>query len=86
MYQTLSGKPGFTQEAFDELLKNKCDPANNEKKDPCALNMDGVAIRKYVEWVGDESYGYVDFGTGDVADEESLVAREALAPMLVALN
>ena len=45
-YQTISGKPGFTQEAF-ELLKNKSDPGTNEKKIPCALFKDEIEIRKH---------------------------------------
>src|SRR5688572_11244909 len=51
----------------------------------CALVMDEMCIWKQVEWDGNRSYAFVNYGTG--FDDDSVgVAKEAFVLMLVAVN
>ncbi len=77
---SVKGEPGWTAEAF-EALKN--DP---EKTD-CVLIMDGIHLKKSVEWSPTlkRFVGYEDFGNGG-ACEEGEMANEALVLLAVGLG
>lgn len=78
--------PGFTSEAFDYLKEQR-----KEEKGwlyrHCAVMIDGVKIRKYVEY--DQSsksqLGYVDFG-GTVEKDDETLATEAIVLMAVGIH
>jgi hypothetical protein len=57
-YQTINGKPGFTQEAFDALSMKVKDATKRGDDVLCGLMIDEMAIRKHLEWDG---HKYVDF-------------------------
>lgn len=80
-YKVIDGTPGFTSESF-ETIKLK---TVSGKKIYCALIIDGMAIRKLIEWDGVRYFGYVDIGNGLEGDNIP-TAKEALVFMLTSLN
>lgn len=72
-YKVIDGTPDFTSESF-ETIKLK---TASGKKIYCALIIDGMAIRKLIEWDGVRYFGYVDIGNGLEGDNIP-TAKEAL--------
>jgi hypothetical protein len=84
-YQSVDGTPGFHQEALT-AIRMKVQEAK-EKDKPCVLSLtvDGMYIRKKVEWVGDRHIGYVN--CGENIDNDSLIeANQALVLMVNCVN
>ena len=79
-YSSVNGAPGFTSEAFD-VLKAKAE----ERKIVCSLVFDEVAIKRCIEYDGQQYYGYADMGS-IIEVNENEEAKEALVFMLVAIN
>lgn len=79
-YATVDASAGFSYEVL-QVLKEK----NKERPLLFALMLDGMAIRKRIDWDGSKFYGYVDFGY-QINDEEAPLAREAIVFNLVGIN
>ena len=87
-YQTINGKPGFTQEAFHALSMKVQDAAKGNDDVICGLVIDEMAIRKHVEWDGDKYIGFTDIGNGsnNNDDDSAPLASEAYVFVAVSLN
>ena len=86
-YQTINGKPGFTQEAFHVLSMKVKDATKRGDDVLCGLMIDEMAIRKHLEWDGHKYVGFTDIGNGiDDGDDSSPLASEAFVFMAVSLN
>ena len=83
-YQSIDGKPGFTQEAFAALSSRVKDSKTKGEDIICGIMVDEMAIRKHLQWDGHKFQGFVD--TGTVNNDASSVASEALTFMAVSLN
>lgn len=81
--QTSSCEPGFTSESFSALEKAVTEASSRGQKLICNLVFDEMAIRERIEWAGNKSYGYVDFGNGCESDVK---ATQVLVFMLVCIN
>ena len=84
-YGGVNGEPGFTQSAFSALQARVESNAASGRETVCALMLDETAVRRHVEHVNGNYYGYVDVGSGDV-DDSTPVARDALVLMVVSVN
>ena len=86
-YQTINGKPGFTQEAFHALSMKVKDATKRADDVLCGLMIDEMAIRKHLECDGHKYVGFTDIGNGiDDGDYSSPLASEAFVFMAVSLN
>ena len=86
-YQTINGKPGFTQEAFHALSMKVQDAAKGNDDVICGLVIDEMTIRKHLEWDGDRYIGFTDIGNGSNNNDDSApLASEAYVFMAVSLN
>ena len=86
-YQSINGKPGFTQEAFHALFLKVQDAAKGNDAVICGLVIDEMAIRKHQEWDGDKFIGFTDIGNGTSDNNDcSPLASEAYVFMAVSLN
>lgn len=81
-YAHVDAQPGISSEAL-YALKLKC--SNSSKPIYCALVMDEMAIRKHLEWDGQQYHGYIDIGTG-INNESVELASECLVFVVVAIN
>lgn len=81
--QTSSCEPGFTSESFRALEKAVNEANLKNQKLICNLVFDEMAIRERIEWAGNKSYGYVDFGNGC---ESNVKATQVIVFMLVCIN
>ena len=72
----INGDPGILKEAID-FLGEKC-KENEYLYKECVLMIDGIAIKKHLEWDSNKkcNYGFVDMGNGP--DESAGIAGEAL--------
>lgn len=82
-YGTIDAEPGFTNEAFNALKKNR---AASEKPLVCNLVFDEMAIRKQRLFRNQKKLGAVNFGAGPQGDVDDHVALQALVFMLVSLT
>ncbi|KAF4529837.1 hypothetical protein B566_EDAN017934 [Ephemera danica] len=85
-YQTVDGTPGFHEESLRAIKMKVADAqASGNKKVLLALSVDGVYIRKKIQWVGDKYIGYVN--CGENIDGDNLPqASQALVFLLTCLN
>lgn len=81
--QTTNCQPGFSAESLSALRKAVDEARLKGQKLICNLTFDEMAIRERVEWDGNVSYGYVDFGNGC---ESGVKATQVLVFMLVCIN
>ncbi|CAK1586692.1 unnamed protein product [Parnassius mnemosyne] len=81
-YQCVDGEPGFTKESLDAL---KLLVKNSSKQLYAALCFDEMAIRKHVEWDGENYIGFANTGN-NVENDELPIAKEALTFMLTCVN
>lgn len=84
-YKGLDCNPGFTTEALDAIrLRVKQNP---EKRLFCAVAIDEMAIRKFLEWDSHNMnyYGYVNLGQ-DLDSDSLAIATQALTFMVTCLN
>lgn len=82
-YQSVNAEPGFTQESLQAI---KLKVANTKYKLLCNLVIDEMAIKKRVEWDGQQMHGYVSIigsaQQGDCLPE----AKEVLVFLITAIN
>lgn len=76
---TVECEPGFSQICFD-LLKSIGD--NRESNLICSLLFDEMAIKKKIEFDGQKTWGYTNFGI-DMEDDDLEPASEVLVLMIV---
>ena len=80
----ISSKPGISDDVLN-MLKGK---ANNDpaKYSRCVIMLDGMSIRKHVDWdpVQQQMVGFVDVGTGSLENTDE--ATEVLVIMAVGLQ
>lgn len=83
-YKVVDGTPGFTNESFDALVEL-------QKRTPyqivVSLVMDGMAIRKHLQRIGNRTIGYTDCGgvLPEVDDKQQL-AKESLIYLVNGVN
>ena len=85
-YGKIPADPGFTQPAFN-VLREKVEEKKKDGKDlHCALMLDEMSLRKYVQWVSNQHRysGFVDLGNElDDDDDDSPQAKDVLVFMVV---
>lgn len=81
-YSMIKGEPGFSEEFLRALTEYS---AKSESPAICSLIVDGMAIRKHLEWDGKRFHGTVNLGSAPDDDSASL-ASEALVFHLVFIN
>ena len=84
-YGGINGEPGFTQSAFSALQARIDSNTVTGRESVCALMLDEMAVRRHMEHVNGNYYGYVDVGSGD-GNDSTPVARGALVLMVVSVN
>lgn len=84
-YSTISGRPGFTNEALS-ALKLRVE-SNPDKKIYCSLIIDEMKIKEFTEYNAstERHYGYVDYGFDFISDNSDK-ATDALVFLLVGIN
>ncbi|CAH2100760.1 unnamed protein product [Euphydryas editha] len=82
-YQHINGEPGFSSEslqALKHLAKSK-----SPQRWICGLSFDEMALRRAIEWNGENYLGFVNFGQ-QLESDNLPIAKEALVFMLTCLN
>lgn len=81
-YKSIDGNPGLTQESFI-AVKEKVKTTNYSLI--CSLVVDEMAIRRHIQWDGNQFHGYVSMG-GEVQTDFLEEAKDAFVVLLVAIN
>jgi hypothetical protein len=82
----VSGKPGFTTEAWS-LVDKRLEGEDAYRYKTCTLMIDKMSVRKHTSWNVHEGLpeGFVDVGAGCVDDDMAPVAKNVLVFMLVGI-
>lgn len=82
----ISGKPGFTDEAW-KLMENRLEADDAYRYKTCVLMLDEMSIRKHTSWNVHECLpeGFVDVGSGCIDGDMAPVAKNVLVFMLVCI-
>lgn len=81
-YISVDGKPGFTSESL-KALKMRAD--NSKNPIYCCLMIGEMAIQKRVEYDGENTYGWEEFGA-NLDTDEAPEAREGLVFLVTGIN
>lgn len=81
-YSSVKGDPGFSEEV---LIALKDYSSKAERPPICALIIDGMAIKKHLQWDGKRFHGTVNVGSA-IDDDSAILATEALVFHLVFVN
>ena len=84
-YGAVNTDAGFTKAAFSALSAKALAAKRDGQYIIGSLMIDEMAIRKHVDWDGEQFRGYVDIGTGCV-DDSLPEAKDALVFMVVCIN
>lgn len=83
-YKVVDGTPGFTTESFDALIALQ---QRTSFQIVVSLVLDGMAIRKHLQRVGNQTIGYTECGgLLPEVDEKHQLAKEALIYLVVGVN
>lgn len=85
-YSKIQADPGFTESSFVSLSQKVKDNDDQNHPTLVALQLDEMAIKKYLSWDGVKFRGYVDIGNDADPDDDSPMAKDALVFMAVSVN
>lgn len=83
-YKVVDGSPGFTTESLDALVELQ---KRTTYQIVVSLVLDGMAIRKHLQRIGNQTIGYTNCGgVLPEVDENHQLAKEALIYLVVGVN
>mgnify|MGYP005986095403 FL=1 len=67
--------PGFWDTAFDTIKRKVTEAPENGREVICSLMLDEMAVRKQLDFDGEKTWGYIDYGIAFDSDSLELVTE-----------